>query len=198
VDAGLALAITVAGTIGGAAAGAAIGLKGARRLARDERAAVRREETARAYRAYVSAAVKSVSELRQLPPIPEPDAITEAVGAVVSAFRSEADEKMATKARIHRRYGDRHLVLADQLVTAGVELALCEIPPSARAAIKATDDYVIRLSDDRDEKLIAEWKEIHAALWKAGEDVRAWAESGELPDNAFPQAPHKRGRTTSC
>jgi hypothetical protein len=182
LDAGAALAITVAGTIGGGVAGAAIGLKGARSLARDERAASERQEVARAYRAYVAAAVKSVSELRQLPPVPEPDPITDAVGAVVNAFRSEADAKMATKARIYRLYGDRHVVLADQLVTAGVELALREIPPSARAAVEATDDYVIRLSDERSDELIAQWKEIHAALMAAGDDVRVWAESGELPD----------------
>jgi len=181
VEAWTALVVTTAGTIGGAVVGAVIALKGARSLSRGERAALERNEVARAYRAYVAEAVKTVAELRQLPPVQEPDPIADAVGAVVNVFRTEADAKMATKARIHKMYGDRHLLLADQLVTAGVDLGLREIPPSARAAVEAADDYVVRLSDDRSDVLIAEWKDVHAKLMAAGKDVRVWAATGELP-----------------
>ncbi len=46
------------------------------------------------------------SSSRQLPPVHEPDPIADAVGAVVNVLRTEADAKMATKARIHKMYGD--------------------------------------------------------------------------------------------
>lgn len=181
MDATVALVVATAGTLGGAVGGAVVTLKGARSLSRDEREAIERRETARAYRAYVAEAVKSVAELRQLPPVPKPDPLTEAVGSVLGAFRSDADETMATKRRIYQQYGERHQRLADQLVTIGIDLVLREIPASARAAVKTTNDYILRLSEERSEELAAEWKEIHAQLMAAGTEVRDWGASHKAP-----------------
>jgi Tfp pilus assembly protein PilX len=67
----IALVVTTGGTIGGTATGAIIALKGARSLNKDERIAAERAENLRAFRLFVAEMVLSVSELRQLPPVPK-------------------------------------------------------------------------------------------------------------------------------
>jgi hypothetical protein len=72
VEAWIALIITTAGTIVGAATGAIIALKAARNLSKDERVAAERADNLRSFRIFVAETVLSVSELRQIPPVPEP------------------------------------------------------------------------------------------------------------------------------
>ncbi len=168
----LALVIAGAFTLAGTALGALIGLKGARRLSRDERAVVERAETVRAFKLYVTAAVQIVSELRQIPPAPEPNPVEEAIGGVFDRLRGEAGTQMATRARLHRLYGDRHHDLGDRLSAAYIDVRLRDLPANARAAIDETNDYIERLSDQRTNELIARWKEVHAHLIAVGEELR--------------------------
>jgi hypothetical protein len=93
------------GTIVAAIVGAAVTLKGARNLSRDERVAAERTEDLRAFRVFVASASLSVSELRQLPPVPEPRPGEELVGRVVDTIRGEAATKMATRRKVHQEYG---------------------------------------------------------------------------------------------
>jgi len=193
LEAWIALVVTVGGTVGGTAMGAVIALKGARSLSRDERDAAARAETLRAYRLFVGEAVKSVAELRRLPPVTEPNPL-EKVGELVDRLgRSDAEVTMRTRARIYERYGDRHLVLADQLAAAAVDLRLRELPPAARAAVDGAIDYVERLGEQRSEEILAEWKGVHGRLISAGEKVKRWASSHRsshtLPTNDDGQRP---------
>jgi hypothetical protein len=181
VEAWVALVTTTAGTIGGAVTGAVIALKGARSLSRDEREAAARAETLRAYRLFVGEAVKSVAELRRLPPAVEPNAL-EKVGEFVDRLgRSDAEVTMRTRARVHERYGDRHLVLADEFAVAAVDLRLRELPTAVRAAVDAAADYVARFDEQRSDELTAEWKDVHARLNAAGEELRRWAAPHSSP-----------------
>ncbi len=82
MEAWIGLVGTAAGTIGGAMVGAAITLRGARRLNRNERIAAERSEALRAYRVFVAEAVKSVAELRRLPPVPSPKLVENASEAL--------------------------------------------------------------------------------------------------------------------
>jgi hypothetical protein len=181
VEAWVALVTTTAGTIGGAVTGAVIALKGARSLSRDEREAAARADTLRAYRLFVGEAVKSVAELHRLPPVVEPNAL-EKVGEFVDRLgRSEAELTMRTRARIHERYGDRPLVLADQLAAAAVDLLLRELPITVRAAVDGTAEYIERLSEQRSEEILSKWKDVHARLIAAGEELQRWAAPHSSP-----------------
>lgn len=184
--------------------GAAITLRGARRLSRDDRVAAERSETLRAYRVFVAEAVKSVAELRQLPAVTAPKVVENASAAVMNRLLGKAGAQMALRSRIHRRYGDRHLNLADHLAAATVDLRLRELPPTARAAVDAAVDYVERLSAQRSDELRAEWQKIHARLMDGGGELKLWAsrtrpagketaplEAAVNPSGAQPPAEHE-------
>lgn len=168
----VALLISIGGTISGTVAGAVVGLTGARKLSRDERMAQERTETLRSFRNYVGEVVQSVAELRQLPAVPETNRVADLATGLVDRVRGEAAVHMATRMRIHQRYGDRYFELAGKLAAAAIDLRLRNLPETARAAVDRANDYVERLGENRSSELIAEWKGVHADLMAAGEELQ--------------------------
>jgi hypothetical protein len=143
VETWIALAITAGGTIGGTATGALIALKGARSLNKDERIAAERAENLRAFRLFVAEMVLSVSELRQLPPVPKSWPTDRVIELVERPLRGgKAGMHMATKSRIYKRYGDRYVDLAGRLGVARVDLMMRHLPPNVDAAVQRASDYV--------------------------------------------------------
>jgi hypothetical protein len=174
VEVWVALVVTIGGTIGGTATGAIIALKGARSLSRDERIAAERAENLRAFRVFVAEAVQSVSELKQLPPVPKPWPTDRLIELLERPLRGgKAGMQMATRSRVHKRYGDRHLNLAGRLAAALVDLMMRDLPPNADAAVRRASDYVMRLGEQRTSELIAEWGAVHADLIAAGDELQA-------------------------
>lgn len=82
---------------------------------------------------------------------------------------------MATKSRIHKRYGDRYLDLAGRLGAARVDFMMRDLPPNVDAAVQRASDYVKRLGEQRTPELIDEWAGVHADLIAAGHEMRALA-----------------------
>jgi hypothetical protein len=176
VEAWIALLSTTAGTIGGTATGAIIALKGARNLSKDERIAAERVDNLRALRVFVAETVLSVSELRQLPPVPKSWFSDRVIELVERPLRGgKAGMHMATKSRIHKRYGDRYLDLAGRLGAARVDFMMRDLPPNVDAAVQRASDYVKRLGEQRTPELIDEWAGVHADLIAAGHEMRALA-----------------------
>jgi hypothetical protein len=174
VEAWIALVITTAGAIGGTATGAIIALKGARSLSRDERIAAERAENLRAFRIFVAETVQSVSELKQLPPVPKPWPTDRLIELAERPLRGgKVGMQMATRSRIYKRYGDRHLDLAGRLGAALVDLMMRDLPSNVDAAVQRASDYVQRLGEQRTPELIAEWGAVHADLIAAGHELRA-------------------------
>jgi hypothetical protein len=191
VETWVALVLTITGTIGGTATGAIIALRGARSLSRDERIAAERAENLRAFRVFVAEAVQAISELKQLPPVPKPWPTDRLLELVERPLRGgKAGMQMATRSRIYKRYGDRHLNLAGRLGAALVDLMMRDLPPNVEAAVQRAADYVKRLGEQRTPELIAEWGAVHADLVAAGHELRALATdsshtaSHTLPTNA--------------
>lgn len=147
MEAWIALVITTAGTIGGTATGAIIALKGARRLSR---IAAERAENLRAFRIFVAETVQSVSELKQLPPVPKSWPTDRLIELAERPLRGgKAGMQMATRSRIYKRYGDRHLDLAGRLGAARVDLMMRDLPPNVDAAVQRASDYVKCLGEQR-------------------------------------------------
>jgi hypothetical protein len=142
MEAWVALVITTVGTISGTGVGAIIALKGARTLNKEDREHRERAETLQAFRIYSGLVVQAVSELRQLPPVPDPNPVTDAVGGIINRIRGDAATQIATKGRVHQLFGDRPLDLAGKLGAAAVDLRLRELPAAVRAAIDKTNDYI--------------------------------------------------------
>jgi hypothetical protein len=172
----IALVVTTGGTIGGTATGAIIALKGARSLNKDERIAAERAENLRAFRLFVAEMVLSVSELRQLPPVPKSWPTDRVIELVERPLRGgKAGMHMAAKSRIYKRYGDRYVDLAGRLGAARVDLMMRHLPPNVDAAVQRASDYVKCLGEQRTPELIAEWEAVHAELIAAGHELRALA-----------------------
>lgn len=168
--------IGVIGALAGAALGAGITIFGTRRLNKDEREAAEHSETLRAFRAFVSEAALSVAELRQLPAVPEPWPTDAAVARFTTLlWGGKAGAQMATRRKVYRRYGDRHLELAGRFASAYMDLRLRDLSPSVGSIVERTADYIAKLGEDRTPELQGEWKEVHAALMAAGDELKALA-----------------------
>jgi hypothetical protein len=175
MEAWIALVVTTVGTGGGTALGAVIGLRGAQAISREERAEAARAETLRAYTEYVSSTVLAVAELREVPPVPKPSPLEKLADRV----RSPAATYVMTRRHEQRITGGRNRELAARLTAAYLDLRLRALPADVRAAIEEASDYVARLGEQRSEKIIAEWSEVHARLMEANTELRA------LPAEAY-------------
>jgi hypothetical protein len=197
VEAWVALVITTVGAGGGTALGALIGLRGSREISREERAEAARAETLRAFTGYVSAAAVTVGELRDLPPVPKPAPLDE----LVNRFRGPAATYIATRRHEQQITGGRNRELAARLSVAYLDLWLRPLPRYVRAAIVAANDYIERLSAQRSEQIIAEWRGIHARLMVANTELRSLPADAHLVRSGaflrgFPHSSHTRCRTT--
>jgi hypothetical protein len=167
----IALAITAAGSVGGTALGALLGLKGARDISREERAEAAQNETLRAFSTYFGALVPVVSELRQLPAVETSPAV-DLLNRVDKAIRGEGAIYLAARRREQQILGGRPREMSARLGAAYIDLRLRDLPPTVRAVIEESSDYVGRLGEQRTDELIGEWPAIHARLIGANDELR--------------------------
>ncbi len=80
---------------------------------------------------------------------------------------------MATRRKIRRQYGERHVDLSESFAAAYLDLRLRNVPPAVNAIVERTADFLAKVGEQRTPELIAEWKEIHAALMAARDELAA-------------------------
>lgn len=167
----IALAITAAGSVGGTALGALLGLRGARGISREERVELAQNETLRAFSTYFGALAPVVSELRQLPAVETSPAV-DLLNRVDKAIRGEGAIYLAARRREQQTLGGRPREISARLGAAYIDLRLRDLPPTVRAVIEESSDYVGRLGEQRTDELIGEWPAIHARLIAANDELR--------------------------
>jgi hypothetical protein len=192
----VALVVTAAGAGVATAGGALLGLKGARDISREERAAEALAETLRAFSTYFGALIPVVSELRQLPPV-EPNPAVDVLNRIDKAIRGEGAVYLAARRREQEILGGRNREQSAVLAAAYIDLRLRPLPPTVRVAIEEASDYVGRIAEQRTDKLIAEWPAIHAKLIDANDELRTTpfpVSSHKLPTNNEPLLTSEAGR----
>jgi hypothetical protein len=178
----IALVITAVGAGAATAGGALIGLTGARNISREERAAAAHAETLRAFSIYFGALVPVVSELREVPPVPESNLLVDAANYVDKRLRGEAGIYVAGRRREQALFGGRNRELSARLGAAYIDLKLRPLPASVRATVDEAYDYVERLAEQRTRANVAEWPGIHARLMASNDELRGLVPHGARGD----------------
>jgi hypothetical protein len=179
MDAWVAVAISTVGAVGGTALGARIGLKGAQRISREERAAAERSDVVRAFGLFLGALYPSVAELQAMPPV---GGWRFGVANVINRVRGPVPTWVATVRNEHNFDGGRRRELSWRLAATVADLQVRRLPPDVRAAVAEATGYVQRLGQQRSPELVAEWERIRLRLMAAAAELHA--DSGEVGTTA--------------
>jgi hypothetical protein len=151
----------LAGLIG-AFGGAGIGLLGALKVNADQRQEAERSERRRAFAVCLGALYPVVSELREMPPNSEPDALTRAIDQLLGEQASWVRTRRGLAATSPQMFGRM-----DRLSAAMAVVQTLAMPAALLEAVEAANDYVAELGEERSEELVARWPAVRARLLEA-------------------------------
>lgn len=143
----------------GAFGGAGIGFAGALKINTDQRKEAQRNERRRALAVYLGALYPVVSELREMPPNSEPDALTRMIDRLQGEQASWVRTRRGVVAAFPHAFGRM-----DRLSGAMAVVQTLEMPAAVLEVVEKANDYAAELGEQRTDELVEKWPEIQKEL----------------------------------
>lgn len=146
----------------GAFGGAGLGFAGALKINSDQRKEAQRSERRRAFGVYLGALYPVITELREMPPNSEPDALTRLIDHLQGEQAAWVRTRRGVMATFPHAFGRM-----DRLSGAMAVVQTLAMPAAVLEIVEKANDYAAELGEERTEELVEKWPEIQKQLLAA-------------------------------